>query len=244
MSVAFLTAAFAARIGKSSTKSVLIAMADRADDKTGLCFPSVADIIERTELDRKTVLACLSELEQKKFLVDTGQRTGKTKQVKIWKLDYSLICAASRKESQKRNGSNFPVEQSHFSKETVPKTGHGTTKESSSELPPTLQDEHSANGMVVGGDLDELVEAALWQSRREGVVIRKLARFKSAVRKRIMAEGASEADLEARDQFFRIKSAAEADAIRKAEERKPRPPITSEQKTRIRAICKGEGWSK
>lgn len=35
MSVAFLTAAFSAKIGKSSTKSVLIALADRADDKTG-----------------------------------------------------------------------------------------------------------------------------------------------------------------------------------------------------------------
>ena len=53
MSVAFLTAAFAAKIGSASQKSVLVALADRADDKTGFCFPSVADLVDRTELDRK-----------------------------------------------------------------------------------------------------------------------------------------------------------------------------------------------
>lgn len=137
MSVVFLTAAFAAQIGKSSTKSVLIAVADRADDKTGLCFPSVADVVERTELDRKTVLSCLKSLEERKFLIDTGKRIGRTNQVKIWRLDLALIQEASQKRdsyqeaSQKRNCSVFPVEVSRFSAITVPKTGHGTTIEPS-----------------------------------------------------------------------------------------------------------------
>jgi DNA-binding transcriptional regulator YhcF (GntR family) len=219
-------------------------MSDRADDKTGYCFPSVADLIERTELNRKTVLSCLSELERRKFLVDTGQRTGKTKQVKIWKLDFSLICAASRKESQKWNGSNISDEQSHISLKTVPKTGHGTTKESASKLPTTISDEQPTIGVVVECELDEIVEAALWQYSREGLVVRKPARFKSAVRRRIIAEGASVADLEARDQFIRAKAAKDADAARNAEECKPRPPLKQEQKARALAVCRGEGWRK
>ena len=184
MSVAFLTAAFAAKIGSASQKSVLVALADRADDKTGFCFPSVADLVDRTELDRKTVLACLTKLHEKKFLRDTGKRTGRTSQVKILELNYSLICAASGEASQKRNSSVFPSKESRFFAPTVPKTGHGTTME------PSL----TTTDSVVVEKIDELVEAAIWAAWRGGKIISNPPGFRAAVRKRILSSGASVVD--------------------------------------------------
>lgn len=198
MSVVFLTAAFAAQIGKSSTKSVLIAVADRADDKTGLAFPSVADIVERTELDRKTVLNCIAELQEKKILTDTGKRIGKTNQVKIWLLDFSLLKELSQKRdssnpsesvpktelSQKRNGSVFPPKASRFSAESVPKTGHGTTKEPSFN--------HHQEAVV--DEIGDLVEAAVWAHKKEGGMVRNESGFRRSVRTRILSSGPNRDD--------------------------------------------------
>lgn len=207
MSVAALTIAFSAKLGKSSTKAVLVALADRADDVTGTCFPSVADIVERTELDRKTVLACLKELELRKFLQDTGKRCGKTHQVKVWHLDLALIKESSVKASPNRDGSDFPLKQARFSQQTVPETGYGTTKEPSSNRhldsraggvgddlnskipPPVLQEDDSQK------NLEELIASAFWmENKTRGV--RSPAGFKSKVRRRITSEGASMEDWE------------------------------------------------
>ena len=207
MSVVALTTAFSAKLGKSSTKAVLVALADRADDVTGTCFPSVADIVERTELDRKTVLSCLKELEKRKFLQDTGKRCGKTNQVKIWRLDLALLKQTSMKSSQNGDGSGFPHKQSHFFQQTVPKTGYGTTKEPSSNrhldscaggvgddmnskpTTPVGQEEDSR------GNLEELIAAAFWmENKTRGV--RSTAGFKSKVRRRITSEGPSTEDWE------------------------------------------------
>lgn len=207
MSVAALTTAFSAKLGKSSTKAVLVALADRADDVTGTCFPSVADIVERTELDRKTVLSCLKELERRKFLQDTGKRCGKTNQVKIWRLDLALLKQTSIKSSQNGDGSGFPSKQARFSQLTVPKTGYGTTKE---PLSNRHLDSHSGGvgsdmdskpSTPVGqekdsrGNLEELIAAAFWmENKTRGV--RSPMGFKSKVRKRITSEGPNTEDWE------------------------------------------------
>lgn len=188
MSVVALTLAFKARIGKSSTKSVLIAMADRADDKTGLLFPSVADLVERTELDRKTVLGCMMELQDRKILIDTGKRTGRTNQIKIWRLDFSLINQLSHQpesvpkmeQFQKRNSSKFPLKASRFSAESIPKTGHGTTNK------PSFNHHH---------EIDELIEAAIWASRTGGKEIKNESGFRHKIRARILLSGASDEDI-------------------------------------------------
>lgn len=182
LSVAALTIVFVAKLGKSSTKSVLVALADRADDVTGICFPSVRDIVERTELDRKTVLTCLKELEHRKFLQDTGGRCGKTKQVKVWYIDLELIQASSIKSSQKRNGSMFPSKQSPFLQKTVPKTGHGTTKGPSFDYHHINRTKVSGNSKRLSqskyawqmgdlqGDMDEFISSACWmQNRTKGI---------------------------------------------------------------------------
>lgn len=69
----------------STRKFVLVALADASDDN-GICFPSIAHIIEKTSLDRKTVLSCIQELKLEGFISETGEMKGRTKQIPVIKL--------------------------------------------------------------------------------------------------------------------------------------------------------------
>lgn len=93
---------------KSNKRLVLLSLADRAaEDHT--CFPSAKRLVADTCLDRKTVLAVISELITDGLLKDTGERKGVTKQVRVLK----LIGVSGREETvptkepfQGRNRSN------------------------------------------------------------------------------------------------------------------------------------------
>lgn len=61
MSIALLNAVWPLRMA-SSSKVVLLALADRADDG-GRCYPSIVDIRERTCLGERTIQDALSDLE-------------------------------------------------------------------------------------------------------------------------------------------------------------------------------------
>ena len=62
MSFAATRWAWSQATGRSSSKLVLLALADRADD-AGLAYPSVNTLADDTELDRKTVMPALAHLE-------------------------------------------------------------------------------------------------------------------------------------------------------------------------------------
>jgi hypothetical protein len=163
MSIKSITQVLGCQVGSSALKLVLIALADRADDLSGFCFPSIADTIFRTELDRKTVIEKMRFLEKQKIIVDTLRRVGRTKQVKVWRLDLIKLAEFSKtfesspkmKRSQKRISSVISRKESRFSLHRVPKMGHGTGSYPSVEPPPLL---------------DDLVEAALWAYTKNGVV--------------------------------------------------------------------------
>lgn len=70
---------------KPLKKLVLLSLADRAGE-THECYPSVARLVEDTEMDRKTVLKIIDELIEDGFITDTGKREGRTKQVKVYLL--------------------------------------------------------------------------------------------------------------------------------------------------------------
>ena len=70
---------------KPLKKLVLLSMADRAGEDH-FCYPSIARLVEDTEMDRKTVLKIIDELIEDGFIVDTGERKGRTKQVKVYNL--------------------------------------------------------------------------------------------------------------------------------------------------------------
>lgn len=85
MSNYYLTLAFFMPEISSSRKFVLVALADAAND-FGLCYPSIAHIIDKTSLDRKTIIDCIADLKKDGFLIDTGERKGKTKQIPVFRL--------------------------------------------------------------------------------------------------------------------------------------------------------------
>lgn len=75
------------RPGRVADKMVLIALADRHSEESGLSYPSVAWLADFACLDRKTVVAALDRLEAAGLIADSGERVGKTKQVKAYTLN-------------------------------------------------------------------------------------------------------------------------------------------------------------
>jgi hypothetical protein len=70
---------------KSSVKMVLLAMADRAgEDHT--CYPSIMRLEKDTCLDDKTITTAISKLIELGLIIDTGNRVGTTKKVRVFKL--------------------------------------------------------------------------------------------------------------------------------------------------------------
>ncbi len=51
------------RVGNSTDKLVLLALADFADDNGNRCFPSIAKLMARTELAKRTVMLALQRLQ-------------------------------------------------------------------------------------------------------------------------------------------------------------------------------------
>lgn len=126
---------------KSSVKFVLVTLCDYADAEYRL-WPSIADLVEKTCMDRKTVIAAIDILEKNGYLIDTGERKGKTRQVKVYFIDINSTGNGTVKECQKRNSTGngtvpdfplnstvFPAKEYQISPERVPKTVHGTIKE-------------------------------------------------------------------------------------------------------------------
>ena len=73
--------------GRVADKMVLIALADRHSEESGVSYPSVAWLAEFSCLDRKTVVASLGRLEAAGMISDSGLRVGKTKQIKAYVLN-------------------------------------------------------------------------------------------------------------------------------------------------------------
>lgn len=104
------------KTGSSSAKLVLLGLASCAD-ANHCAFPSVAWLSEFGDLDRKTVISALQRLEEGMFplIEDTGERKGRTKQVKVYRLasataenawrDPTSETVPKTERSQKRNGS-------------------------------------------------------------------------------------------------------------------------------------------
>jgi Helix-turn-helix domain len=105
-----MTWAFDLDLKPASSKFILVALADNADDQ-GRAFPSLASLVKKTSLDRKTVISAIDQLEQIGLLRDTGERVGQTGQVKV----YQLIGF-----NGSENGTIPKTEQFRNSVETVP----------------------------------------------------------------------------------------------------------------------------
>ena len=70
---------------KPLKKLVLLSLADRASEDY-CAYPSMNRLVEDTEMDRKTVLKIIDELIEDGLIIDTGERKGRTKQIKVYQL--------------------------------------------------------------------------------------------------------------------------------------------------------------
>ena len=78
--------AWTAPVQNSSQRLVLLSLADRAsDDHTA--WPSIERLAKDTVLDKKTVQKVILELMHLGLIIDTGERKGPTKRVRVLKLN-------------------------------------------------------------------------------------------------------------------------------------------------------------
>lgn len=100
--------------GTAAKKLVLLGLAECAGREDCASFPSLAALVEFSSLNRKTVIAALDALASDGFISETGERTGRTGQIKVYRLNLGTVpkteqsqkrnsSEKSRKESQKRN---------------------------------------------------------------------------------------------------------------------------------------------
>ncbi len=107
--------AWGAPVSTTPERIVLLSLADRAgEDHTA--WPSAKRLCVDTCLDRKTVLKVISGLIEKGILIDTGERKGPTKSVRVLKLN-----GVSGREEQYQNW-----DSSKQVKSSDPKNGTST----------------------------------------------------------------------------------------------------------------------
>jgi hypothetical protein len=110
----FLTLAFFTPDLPSSRKFVLVALADAANDH-GVCYPSIAHIIAKTSLDRKTVIESLAYLHEKGLISKTGEMTGRTKQIPVLRMEFGKDTISGTLQTVPNfpaNSPKFPSKQS------------------------------------------------------------------------------------------------------------------------------------
>lgn len=98
------------RTGSSGTKLVLLGLAECADRVTAEAFPSVAALVEFSDLNRKSVIVNLDRLEAGGFIKSTGGKVGRTGQIKVYQLQLGTVPKAE--QFQKRNSTVSSVKQS------------------------------------------------------------------------------------------------------------------------------------
>ena len=139
MSVEAISWAFGQKVGRSSAKSVLVAMANCADPDM-VCWPSMRYLEDATDQDRKTVIENIKRLKELGFIAATDARKGRTGQVVVYVLKQpeNGTVEQARKRNSSENGTVpffpskspvFPRQQSR-KRDTEPK---GTQKKHQSD---------------------------------------------------------------------------------------------------------------
>ena len=110
MSSEALAWAFKVNLKPSALKFTLVALCECANYRTGHIHPSIAHLEEITGQDRKTIIANIAKLEQLGLLADTGERAGRTGQIKVYQVVTETV--PKTEQFQKRNSSVSPPKQS------------------------------------------------------------------------------------------------------------------------------------
>lgn len=74
---------------KASQKLLMLSLADRADE-SHCCYPSIQRLVKDTGMDRKTIGKWIGQMIDDGLITDTGERKGKTKQVRVLRLNIEV----------------------------------------------------------------------------------------------------------------------------------------------------------
>ena len=99
MSVDATRWAWAAPVKNAPQRLILLSLADRSGEDHK-CYPSNKRLADDTVLNLKTVQKAVNELIEMGLILDTGERKGNTKQVRV----LQLIGVNSREHNQPKNG--------------------------------------------------------------------------------------------------------------------------------------------
>lgn len=164
MSIQAVNWALKVKVGSSSRKFVLLALANFANDM-GEAYPSCETLCAVTEQDRKTVLRALAALEESGLIADTGERKGHTRGVPVYRLNTPSEDVPKTEQYQKRNstesGTASDGKQYQISHEAVPNFPGSSTKNGTQNHQGTIRgtiittegDETSGGGDSKGFDL-------------------------------------------------------------------------------------------
>lgn len=86
MSIELTSLSFGQKDLTPSEKHILMILSFRADSKTFECFPSFSSLMHDSGYSRDTVNRVMSSLRNKKKIVDTGSRRGRTKSIIVYKI--------------------------------------------------------------------------------------------------------------------------------------------------------------
>lgn len=96
---------------KASQKLLMLSLADRADE-SHCCYPSIQRLVKDTGMDRKTIGKWVGQMIDDGLITDTGERKGKTKQVRVLRLNIEVKEAQKRNSTKNGNDTKFRHETS------------------------------------------------------------------------------------------------------------------------------------
>lgn len=134
------TRAGVTRVGGSAQRSVLAMLADHANEAGEQCFPSIALLVDETELSRHTVMRAMASLEADGWLLTRRKERGKSKRGNEYVINKAKLEENQRHPSQGQSTSSKvqPVIESAKSSTVQPVNvhkSHGATCEGRMVLP-------------------------------------------------------------------------------------------------------------
>jgi hypothetical protein len=81
------------RFKSAAHKAVMLALANRANKRTMLAWPSMPTLAAETQWCVVKVRQCVRDLERDRIIVQTGWQPCATGRVKVWRLDLERVGA-------------------------------------------------------------------------------------------------------------------------------------------------------
>lgn len=156
MSIEAISWVFKQDIKPSSLKLLLIALANNASSIDWKCWPSVDYLVKMTNLNRKTVISGIAELEKRGYLSWTGYCIGKTKSIKVYYFEHPDA-------SQEAVPKTEQLKQSQKITEAVPKTDGSSTENGKPPAPPILKNLKGTNKRNHNKTHTEKLSLAQWE---------------------------------------------------------------------------------